>query len=222
MRRGTWQQKLADKIRSTAGMTLIELIVGLAVASVVSVMAAQFFSIAVRLHRTSTEISAIQKEAQTIQSALTRAVMGASELYFYDNGRENYLMVGRETTERDKVGFAGQIFYYDRAERKFYMDTDYTVSAQRQTLFNSLRAQSEIGRIRNDDYLVSNKVEEMIYTLTGEGPSQGGQITQKGRDGRTLITVDLTMQYHESRSYHFETRVMPRETLREIAWSTSR
>ena len=106
MRRGTWQQKLTDKIRSTAGMTLIELIVGLAVASVVSVMAAQFFSIAVRLHRTSTEISAIQKEAQTIQSALTRAVMGASELYFYDNGRENYLMVGRETTERDKVGFA--------------------------------------------------------------------------------------------------------------------
>ena len=222
MKRRTWRQRLAAKIRSTAGMTLIELIVGLAVASVVSVMAAQFFSIAVRLHRTSTEISAIQKEAQTIQTALTRAVMGASEIYYLDNGRENFLMVGQVTQERNGTGFAGQIFYFDRTEKKFYMDTDYYASAQLQTLFNSLRAQSEIGRIHNEEYLVSNKVQDLNYTLSGDRADRGGQEAQKGNGGNTLITADLIMQYHESRSYTFQTRVMPRETPGEISWAAAR
>lgn len=224
MRGRSLKERIRKKLADTAGMTLIELIVGLAVASVVSVMAAQFFSIAVRLHRTSTEISAIQKDAQTISGALTRAVMSATDVYFYDSGRENYLCVGRETKDGNSVAFTGQIFYYDRAERKFYMDTDYHVTATRQTLFNSLRAQSEIGRIRNDEYLVSNKVEDLIYTLTGNDTENGRQ--RSGKSGvtlsKTMITADLTMQYHESRSYSFQTRAMIRETPGEIMWATNR
>ena len=95
MRKGSRQQRGGVR-RSVRGMTLIELIVGLAISSVVSLMAAQFFSVVVRLHRTSTEISSIQKDAQTITAQLTRSIMSAAEICYTDNGRECLLMTGRE------------------------------------------------------------------------------------------------------------------------------
>ncbi len=215
------RERVFRKTISAAGMTLIELIVGLAISSVVSLMAAQFFSIVVRLHRSSTEISALQKDAQTIGSILERAFMGAEDLYFYDNGNESYLLLGRETD--DGAGFAGEILYYDRAERKLYADMDYRAGAAKGVLFNTVRAKSEITRIRSMDYLVSNKVGELTYTLSRdlhEFEDLGGNTWAPGV--RLAVTADYTMQYHESRKYNFMTRAVTRGAVDEITWNERR
>ncbi|MCR5674497.1 MAG: prepilin-type N-terminal cleavage/methylation domain-containing protein [Lachnospiraceae bacterium] len=213
--------RVLKKIRDRAGMTLIELIVGLAISSVVSLMAAQFFSIAVRLHRTSTEISALQKESQTCLTQLTRAVMSTEELYYSDNGRAAVLVLGRELD--DGAGFEGQIFYYDRQGKRLYADTDYRNRVTREALFSSLRVQTEIGRLENPEYLVSNKVEDFALSLSrdiADMKSLGNHAY--GNPGELCVTAVMTMQYHESRSYEYSANAMPRERIEEIFWNVNR
>ena len=213
-------RKIPEKLKSAAGMSLIELIVGLAISSVVSIMAAQFFSMAVRLHRTSTEMSNLQKDAQLISAQLERAVMSTDELYFFDNGSENFMLLGRFDSSMSGTFFEGQIFYFDRYEKKFYMDTDFRAAATKAVLFNSLRAQSEIGRIKNPEYLISSKVENAEYSLSESLADMEnlGNRTYSPR-GSFTVTVRLTMQYRESRKFEQTVKVMPRAHIEEITWN---
>ena len=201
-------------------MSLIELIVGLAISSVVSIMAAQFFSMAVRLHRTSTEMSNLQKDAQLISTQLDRAIMSTEELYFFDNGSENFLLLGRFDRSGASVSFKGQVFYFDRYEKKFYMDTDFEAPATKSVLFNSLRAQSEIGRLKDPEYLVSNKVEDVAYSLSesiNDMKNLGNRTFAPLKD--FTVTVKITMQYRESKKFEQTVKVMPRADIKEITWN---
>lgn len=206
-------------VKNTAGMTLIELIIGLAISSVVSLMAAQFFAMAVRLHRSSTEISYIQREGQQALSQISDALMSAGELYYADNDNSCVLVLGRESG--DPVHFRGQIFYYNRKDHKLYADMSYDGNVTADSLFGSLRIQSEIGRIEEPDYLISNKVEDMRLSLScdlKELESLGNHAYACGEKPIT-VTAMLTMQYHESRAYDYSASVMPRERLKEVTWN---
>ncbi|MCR4763619.1 MAG: prepilin-type N-terminal cleavage/methylation domain-containing protein [Lachnospiraceae bacterium] len=219
LRRGGRKKTGCRFLRSVKGMTLIELIVGLAISSVVSLMAAQFFSIVVRLHRSSTELSVLQKEAQTISVQLTRAIMNAEEVYFHDNGRECVLILGREDGDGREVRFTGEIFYYSRNDRRLYADTGFDGQYSRRTLFNSLHVQSEIRRIQNDDYLVSNKVEDLRFSLSEDLKRMVGIGNHTYRIGdRIGITAEISMQYHDSRSYACTVKAVPRAPGGEITW----
>ncbi len=218
MRKGSRQQRGGVR-RSVRGMTLIELIVGLAISSVVSLMAAQFFSVVVRLHRTSTEISSIQKDAQTITAQLTRSIMSAAEICYTDNGRECLLMTGREEQGDTSPVFRGEVFYYDRDSGNFYADTGFTAVNPGQNLFNSLRIRTEMGRIATPEYLVSNKVQDLHLSLSrplSEFDSLGGDAYGVRRD--FYIEADLSMQYRESRSYEYNLRAVPRGMPEQITW----
>ncbi len=213
-------EKIAKKLKNAAGMSLVELIVGLAISSVVSIMAAQFFSMAVRLHRTSTEMSNLQKDAQLISSQLDRAIMSTEELYYFDNGSENFLLLGRFDNSGASVSFEGQIFYFDRYEKKFYMDTAFEAPVTKSVLFNSLRAQSEIGRLKNPEYLVSNKVEDVEYSLSQSinDMKNLGNRTYVPK-GKFTVSVGITMQYRESKKFEQKLKIMPRAGIKEITWN---
>jgi type II secretory pathway pseudopilin PulG len=204
-------------------MSLIELIIGLAISSVISLMVAQFFSIVVRLNRSSTEISALQREAETVFAQFERQVMSA-EAIFYSNDRSGcFLMTGRDTPGVYSVSFDGAVFYFDRETRKLYADMEFHEETGHSALFNSLRAKSEIGRICEPEYLISNKVEDFQCTLDADSEKMVN-LANKHIDvnGRFRVSADLTMQYHESRSYNYHTTAMPREAVEELVWDEHR
>ena len=100
------------------------------------------------------------------------------------------------------------------------MDTDFEAPATKAVLFNSLRAQSEIGRLKDPEYLVSNKVENVEYSLSESLNDM------KSLGNRTYIPLNdftvkavITMQYRESRKFMQTVKVMPRAGIEEITWN---
>ena len=217
------RKQIPDRLKSRAGMSLIELIIGLAISSVISLMVAQFFSIVVRLNRSSTEVSVLQKEAQTLLAQFERQVMSAEELYYSNDRNGCFLMTGRDVPGDYAVSFEGAVFYFDRQTGKFYSDMEFSGETGHSALFNSLRAKSEIGRICVPEYLISNKVEDFGCSLDADSDRLINLANNEIRiDGGFTVTADLTMQYHESRSYTYHTTAMPRETMEELIWDERR
>ena len=204
-------------------MSLIELIIGLAISSVVSLMVAQFFAIVVRLNRSSTEISFLQKEAQTVFAQFERQIMSAEAVFYSADRNGCFLMTGRDVPGDYTATFEGAVFYFDRETKKLYADTAFHEETGYSSLFNSLRAKSEIGRICVPEYLVSNKVEDFSCTLDADSDRLVNLANRHVEvNGNFTVSADLVMQYHESKSYTYHTTAMPRETVEELVWDDRR
>lgn len=185
------------------GFSLIELLVGISVLTVVGLMITSLFGSSTRLYRSTISYSNIQTESQTVSRRLSNAIMSAKSLYLKEEDTGLCLFTGKPKNEMGKTIYSGEIFWLNKETNCLYQDSSFFaeesgsegdeasdfVPLKLETVKNAF----EENESRRRQYLISDKVTDMEFLI-----------------GSETVNFGITFQYLDSKTYSVNTSATPR------------
>jgi prepilin-type N-terminal cleavage/methylation domain-containing protein len=214
------------------GFSFVELMIAIAVLSVVSVMLIQILTSATSLYRKTLFTSQLQKSSQMISRRLETAIMNAKSLYYQTDGDNAFLYMGgdrQEGTDSDdqeqkNASYRGSLLWFDAAAKSiYYCDAaDVTVSSGQKLTAEDVKKALEGDDSASKEYLLSTNVSALTFELPSEmqvnKTGSDGTICTYSTDRQPSITYHLTLQHTSGITYAISNTAVPRNRLKEIWW----
>lgn len=175
--------KLADsnymRIKDNQGITLVELIIGMAITSIVIGAIVMFMSAGSRGYQSAQSEISLQTETQTIMNQIRTRVLEGNNTQYDDNVLTIYHSDGNAATTADAV----ELIWFNNINHNMYLYL--TTIGQKDTVLTDIRN----GVVREDN-LMGEHVSGFKVT-----PSDLFTFESTGTSG-TTITVELEMDYN--------------------------
>lgn len=218
-------------MKNNRGITMVELLVGMAVLSVVGLFAASFLSSALWMYRTTINYADVQTEGQAISRRLSNGIMKASGLYFDDSPKGTVLFTGKITEGDSAVSYGGEIFWLDKETGEFYQNDTFFLEVPREEEKNGEQAPltaelvgSALTGISDPrEYLVGENVQELIFTLAPELTPEDRIQTDSSfymADQRITVHFAITLRDKGDKDYMTGSGATPRNKVSYLRFQT--
>lgn len=203
---------------SNRGVTMLELLIGIAVLSVVGVMTTSLLSFSVRMYRSTNRYADIRTEGQMISRRLSSLIMGAHNIYLEETEAGVLLFTG-DITNQDDILYYGEIFCFDRKTNSLYQNSTI-----------SMRATGKDGELTSDDveqafasegdimeFLISDKIKELDFSISPQLKESDKLIENSNfyrLDTGFTIKYTLTLGYLDGEDYVLNSGTTPRNKLK--------
>lgn len=185
------------------GFSLIELLIGLAVLSVLGIMIMLLVGMAVRLYHSSVGTSAVHGDSYRVGQIMTRAVMEADSIYLNEEDEGIVLFTGRITPDDESILYEGELFWWDEFSGCLYHGSYVTVRAQREENRGTLTGSAAEACFLDSpddgtEYLLSNKVVSLSMELF---PSLNYEDLAVKDDNFYIVDSAVTVNFSMTFSY---------------------
>lgn len=188
-------QRLNKRQLDRRGITMIELVIGIAILSVVGVMAVSFLSFSVRMYHFTSTYASIQTESQMVSRRLSDVIMGAQNIYL-DETEDNVFLFTGVITVQDQILYNGEIFWFDKKTNSMYQNSSVCVKA---TGMNGTLTSADVEKVilegmDTKEFLISDKIKALDFSIFPQ--LEEAERIEKGSDFYTLdrsITINYTL-----------------------------
>ena len=151
-----------SRLRDNRGISLIEILVGIAILSVVGLMAGSFLGMSSKLGRKTAVYADIQKESQSVMKRLTDGVMNAESIYIQEDSGGTVIFFGKRVVMTDTTNYAGETFFFDKSAHSIYQvrKGDFRVDGA-----GDLDSTAVKAAMCSREYLVSDKLDSIAVNL---------------------------------------------------------
>lgn len=215
------------------GITLIELLIGMTILSVVSLMVASLMGSASRMYRSTVTYADIQTESQTVSRRLGTAIMNASSVYMEESGEGTFLFTGERLQEGGRVSYSGLLFWFNKETGCLYQNSSFyaeeelaeaggaAMQGEKGMLTNdTIKAAIELGASQGKEFLISNKIKDLQFTITpelkAEEQIEGGYFYLV--NGTVTLNYAITLNHLDARDYEISSSATPRNQLAALWW----
>lgn len=192
------------------GFSLIELIIGIAILSVVGLAAAGLFGSSLHMYRSTITYADVQTESQTISRRLTAVIMEAQNIYYSDTSEGTFLFTGDRTAENTYSG--GSLMWFNKETGCLYqrgdgisMEGTVPKNTKEEGALSADTVKAAVGGgTYGKTYLISSKVKALQMTVDEE---------------KMTISYTITMQYQDGKDYVVNSGATPRNKLGYFRWN---
>ncbi|MEY8338682.1 prepilin-type N-terminal cleavage/methylation domain-containing protein [Lachnospiraceae bacterium 62-35] len=187
------------------GISLIELLAGIAILAMIGIMMTGFLKVSARLGGRTIAYAHIQQESRTVMRRLTRGVMNGKSLYIKEEENGTLIFLGEICTEAETTTYMGEIFYFDREHRSLYQNRNgsFTIEQDKsQNEFQELSCAAIKEDICRKDYLITDSLEEL------ELSTEAGDLFKT--ESKTTVSFWLTFTFGRGESYSCHTMALMR------------
>lgn len=159
--------------RGNAGFSLIELLIGTAILSVLGTMIMLMMGITVRLYHSSAGTLAVHRDSYQVGQVLTRSVMEADSIYVNEEEEGIIFFTGRITPENESVLYEGELLWWNKSSRSLYRESRASLRVQKEEKRGELngavvKSHFPISAESGKEYLLSDKVAELKLEIFPE------------------------------------------------------
>lgn len=214
------------------GVTLIELLIGISVLTVVGLMVSQVFGSATRMYHSTIIYADIQTESQSVSRRLSSSLMNASNLYLEENEEGLILFTGARADSTGGTSETGDLFWFNKTTGCLYLNVDFSYGDSSKNLLEesegedyltveTVRDAIENSTSNGRQYLLSDKVETLDVTLT---PLLSEMNRQEDTyfyttDKKVTVNYTITMKYLDSSEYTVSSSTTPRNRVKSLRWN---
>lgn len=214
------------------GVTLIELLIGISVLTVVGLMVSQVFGSATRMYHSTIIYADIQTESQSVSRRLSSSLMNASNLYLEENDEGLILFTGALSDTTGGTSETGDLFWFNKTTGCLYLNVDFSYGDSSKNLLEesegedyltveTVRDAIENSTSNGRQYLISDKVEALDVTLT---PLLSEMKRQEDTyfyttDKKVTVNYTITMKYLDSSEYTVSSSTTPRNRVKSLRWN---
>lgn len=214
------------------GVTLIELLIGISVLTVVGLMVSQVFGSATRMYHSTIIYADIQTESQSVSRRLSSSLMNASNLYLEENEEGLILFTGARSDSTGGTSETGDLFWFNKTTGCLYLNVDFSYGDSSKNLLEesegedyltveTVRDAIENSTSNGRQYLISDKVETLDVTLT---PLLSEMKRQEDTyfyttDKKVTVNYTITMKYLDSSEYTVRSSTTPRNRVKSLRWN---
>ena len=186
--------------KDNSGFTILELLIGLSVFTVVGGMLLMLLGTASEMYRRTVRTAGLQEDGRRAEALLREAVMEASFLYLSPREDNILFFAGKVEEETEDRLFKGTVFFWDREEKCLYYGKDLSIQnaeGNESDVFPYEMVKEWMTDQRNGD--APEKIEQMTdfqIAFCGENaasPGEAEESAEKIRD-RGKITVRYAMR----------------------------
>lgn len=210
-------QSLNKRQLDSRGITMIELVIGMAILSVVGVMAVSFLSFSVRMYHFTSINASLQTESQMVSRRISDVIMGAQNIYLDETEDSVILFTGVITVE-DNIMYHGEIFWFDKKTSSMYQNSFISVKATgtNGTLTSADVEKAILEGMDTREFLISDKIKALDFSIFPQ--LKEADRIKKGSDFYILdkgITIyyTLTLGYLDSEDYVLCSGTTPRNKI---------
>lgn len=211
------------------GFSLIELIIGIAIMSIVGLAAASLLGSSVSMYHSTLTYAEVQTESQTVSRRLSALIMDAANLYFEDTEEGTFLYTGNKSEAAHYTG--GTIMWFNKDTGCLYlsdaapvMDGDMSeeTDGEKGALSASTVRNALEGGTDSRLFLISSHVEkfelsvdEEVTAITRAEPGRPNYY-QTNQD--ITVNYTITMKYLDGKDYVTSSAASPRNRLGYLRW----
>lgn len=212
------------------GITLIELLVGISILSIVGGMTISLLGLSVRLHRSVLGESKSQIEGQALSRRLEDAVMNAQSLYMEEGEEGIIFFTGERRREADRMSYSGELFWFNKdsgcvyQNRNTYVECPLMENEGRLT-FEIVKRALEEDAASGKKYLVSNGIKELTFSLCSdeEKAKQSSSLEKKCKLNRkSIVHYEISIQALSGELSHVTTSVISRNRVEILEWKAGK
>lgn len=203
-----------SRLRDNRGISLIEILVGIAILSVVGLMAGSFLGMSSKLGRKTAVYADIQKESQSVMKRLTDGVMNAESIYIQEDSGGTVIFFGKRVVMTDTTNYAGETFFFDKSAHSIYQvrKGDFRVDGA-----GDLDSTAVKAAMCSREYLVSDKLDSIAVNLGIDGKGREEANGFKEADGPVTVEFELEFSYQDVDPYKSSSGATARN-MPELVW----
>lgn len=210
-----------------SGVTMIELIIGMAILATVGLMVGSLFFSSFRMYQSTMTEAEIQTESQMVSRRIGNVVMAAENLYYDDSADGTILFVGnlpRSTSEK----YNGEILWFNKKTNCLYQRSDAAILIETGSLsvppLTAAAAEAALeGGTDPREYLISDKVKGLVFTITPALDTESSEVNPSSNHFYTVkrtvtLHYTITFNYLDGKDYTVTSGATPRNTIGSLRW----
>lgn len=212
------------------GITLIELLIGISILSIVGGMTISILGLSARLHRSVLGESSSQIEGQALSRRLETAIMNAQSLYMEETEEGMVFFTGKRRRNVDSMSYSGELFWFNKDSGCVYQNRNTYVECplmenEGNLNFEIVKKAVEEDTASGKTYLVSRGIKELSCSLYDDEKKTkpiSNLENQDKNNKKPIVHYEITIQAPSGEVSHVTTSVISRNRVERLRWKAGK